>query len=107
MPSAVGAHEFTARPGHHLPPLDADSSLFDRLGPGFSLLMADSGSDRVAGFVSAASEWGIPLQQVVVEGNMARYDTQMVLVRPDHFVSWVDDGTGFDAAAVLARATGH
>jgi hypothetical protein len=37
---------------------------------------------------------------------MASYETPAVLVRPDHFVGWVDNGSPPDPAAVLTRSVG-
>lgn len=106
QPSARGSHTHTARPGHHLSPRDLPdgTNSFDRLGAGFTLLVEDAA--RAGDFVNAAKMLGVPLALVEVpEGALcAAYGSQAVLVRPDHFVAWVEDGA--EAGAVLRRATG-
>lgn len=106
MPGAVGVHEFAARPGHHLPPLETDPELFDRLGSGFALLTSDAHGHTVPRFRGAASNLGVPLE-IIVENDMTPYETNAILVRPDHFISWVDDGTAADPATVLSISVGR
>lgn len=99
-PSAVGSHELVARPGHHLPPGDG---VFDRLGPGFSLVIDGRPAD---GFVGGASALGVPLD--VVDGSGSGYGSPLVLVRPDHFVAWTGDRAGLaQAREILERACGR
>lgn len=99
-PSAVGVHESIARPGHHLPP---GNGVFDRLGPGFTVVVDGGVAD---GLVGAASELGVPLE--VVDGSGSGYGSPLTLVRPDHFVAWTGGSAGPAAAReVLARTTGH
>lgn len=104
--AAVGSHDFAARPGHHLPPTEMHDGgdLFDSLGTGFALVTADPRSPAAASFVSVSADIGVPLR--VVGADMSRYETAQVLVRPDHFVSWVDDGSPYDPRAVIARSVG-
>ncbi len=103
---AVGAHTFTARPGHHLPPplRPRGADLFHALGGGFSLITGDS-SETVGRFVAAADALGMPL--TTVKCDMSSYESPLVLVRPDHFVSWVDDGSPCDPRAVLTTCAGR
>jgi hypothetical protein len=49
----------------------------------------------------AADRLGVPLG--VVRDD--RYGEE-ILVRPDHFISWVGDGTAADAEATLRRSVG-
>lgn len=104
---AVGSHVFTARPGHHLPPR---AGVFDALGPGFTLVALGASDDMVRAFSTAADELGVPLQAVRREGSgeAADYGSRLLLVRPDHYVSWVGD-TADDAAAreVITRSVGR
>ncbi len=106
-PSAKGSHTHTARPGHHLSPRDLPdgTNSFDRLGAGFTLFVEDGA--RGADFAACAAAMGLPLATVTVAkgGLCAAYGADAVLVRPDHFVAWVEDET--EAGAVLARATGR
>lgn len=109
--SAVGKHSFEARPGHHLPPSGpgAGGDLFERLGAGFALITADPGDFAVAAFASSAEKLGVPLTVVFADdgSGMADYGSQLILVRPDHFVSWVDDGSPHDPNGVLSRSVGR
>lgn len=98
--SAVGTHMLEARPGHHLPPA---GNLFDDLGRDFTLL-ADPGLDTTE-LAGAAEDLQIPVS--VVSGDLSAYGSSLILVRPDHYVSWV--GEEADAALahrVLIRSVG-
>ncbi|RZU32078.1 FAD-dependent monooxygenase [Blastococcus saxobsidens] len=82
----------SAHPGARLPHawLPDGSSVYDRLGDGFSLLRLGSGSDTGA-LPAAADELGIPLTVVDladVPGLRSRYEADLVLVRPDQHVAW-------------------
>jgi 2-polyprenyl-6-methoxyphenol hydroxylase-like FAD-dependent oxidoreductase len=108
--SALGAHVFTARPGHHLAPapLSAGGDVFERLGPGFTLLALDADASGPAVFQDAAVRLGVPLTVVVDtrQDRRALYRAAMVLIRPDQYVAWAGDEPPADAAAILSRATG-
>ncbi len=82
IPSAVGAHSFDARPGHHLPPIKlADGrTTTDALGPRLTL------------FTSAADEVGaLPPGLTVVSLPEPVSAGRFVLVRPDGYVACVTD----------------
>ena len=108
--SAVGSHVFAAQPGHHLAPSSIASSpdLFGALGAGFSLIASNTAGAGVDLFRKSAQELGIPLAIVRsdVDGELAGYGTDLILVRPDHFISWVDDGSSFETREVLTKSTG-
>ncbi len=109
-PSAIGAHEFTARPGHHLAPqpLSSGRNVFEELGDGFTLL--DFGApERLAGeFRRAANTLGIPFTiiKATCVGEREGYGASLVLVRPDQFVAWVSNRTEGNPAEILRRAVG-
>ncbi|AMM23244.1 FAD-dependent monooxygenase [Variovorax sp. PAMC 28711] len=112
-PSAVGAHRFEARPGHHLAPalLDSGRNVFDELGAEFTLLDMGAAAEAVDAFRRAAAALSVPLRVVAepAAGEAARYDAAVVLVRPDHFVAWSGDEMALseaDASEILQRATG-
>lgn len=95
--SAVGRHEFRARAGHHLAPatLSDGSNVFEKLGPGYTLLAFGVDVGAVRAIEQAAAELGLPLRVVEdsAEGERLRYEARLVLVRPDQFVAWVgNDG---------------
>jgi 2-polyprenyl-6-methoxyphenol hydroxylase-like FAD-dependent oxidoreductase len=100
-----------ARPGVRAPHawLAPGVSLYDRFGPGFSLLCFDAG-EAGAAYARAAGERGIPLRVLPVADPdvAALYDGRPVLVRPDHVIAWRGEGSAaVDAAAVLGVAAGH
>lgn len=73
--------------------LEGRSSLYDALGPGYTLLRFDSAT-RVAGIIDAAAERKVPLKVLDVNAPPARdlYPHKLVLVRPDQHVAWRGDG---------------
>ncbi len=102
---ALGSHLGRARAGHHLAPPQPSGGkeLFAALGRGFSLLTSYSTSETAA-LTATADRLGAPLTVVTTE--MRSYGSARVLVRPDHFVAWEDDGSRFDFGSVLGRASG-
>jgi 2-polyprenyl-6-methoxyphenol hydroxylase-like FAD-dependent oxidoreductase len=80
----------TPLPGARLPSiyLADGSALYDRLGPWFTLLsLSGTPSENWA---AAASKYGIPLEQVIVDEPLLRdiYQSDLILVRPDTHVAW-------------------
>jgi hypothetical protein len=112
--SAKGSHRFEARAGHHLAPatLSSGGNVFDALGAGFTLLAFDAPADAVQAFRDAATESNTPLTVVEAhaEGDAARYQASLVLVRPDQFVAWAarepQVATG-EAGRILKLARGQ
>jgi 2-polyprenyl-6-methoxyphenol hydroxylase-like FAD-dependent oxidoreductase len=112
--SAKGSHRFEARAGHHIAPavLGSGANVFELLGTGFTLLAFGADADSVQAFRTAAAELKLPL--VVVEdaaqGEAARYEASLVLVRPDQFVTWSAHGTQVaadEARSILELARGN
>src|SRR5262245_1471448 len=108
--SALGAHAFRARAGHHLAPqpLSSGHNIFERLGAGFALLSVD-GDEAVCGaFAAAADRLAVPLEVIRDRrsGGPERYGARYVLVRPDQFVAWAGNEVLPDAATTLRRAVG-
>jgi len=107
--SALGAHAFAARAGHHLAPAPLSSGLnvYDELGSGFTLL-ALGADPAAAAFQAAAARLGIPLKLVTDtrQDRRALYEAGLVLVRPDQFVAWTGEVAPADAGAVLLRSVG-
>ncbi len=101
----------SACPGGRAPHLwMADhSSLFDHLGPGFTLLtMAGARDEDCAALTVAAARRGIPFKTLALTSNAARelYGASLALLRPDQHVAWRGKRIQ-DADALLARVTGH
>jgi hypothetical protein len=67
-------------------------SLYDALGPDYTLLRLDPAAE-VGGIVAAAVQKGVPLAvlDVDAEGAAALYGRKLVLSRPDQHVAWRGD----------------
>ncbi len=108
--SARGAHDFSARAGHHLAPQPLSTGRIpEALGPGFTLLAFDADPGDVAGLEAAAKDLGLPL--TVIRDSRAdgreKWDAKLVLVRPDHFVAFAGDRPSVDPANLLKRSAGR
>jgi 2-polyprenyl-6-methoxyphenol hydroxylase-like FAD-dependent oxidoreductase len=105
----------TGIPGGRAPHvwLDSDrvmgSSLYDRLGKGFTLLRLANSAIDVSALERAAERRGMPLTVLDVAVKEARelYGRDLALVRPDRFISWRGDTLPEDSDALLATVTGH
>lgn len=87
--------------------LDDGSSLYDRFGPGFSLLVLQSGSGQEADEIATEAEaLGIPLAIVELDepSLLDVYEAPLTLIRPDQHVAW--RGTT-PPAGLLHRVTGR
>jgi hypothetical protein len=111
--SAKGSHRFEARAGHHLAPatLASGGNVYDALGSGFTLLALGASPDAVHAFRAAADALRLPLTivEAAPQGEVARYDARLVLVRPDQFVAWATRAEAVDprgAGRVLKRSAG-
>jgi 4-hydroxyisophthalate hydroxylase len=112
--SAKGSHRFDARAGHHLAParLDSGTNVFDALGPGFTLLAIGASPRATQVFHDAAAAMNLPLTvlQVPAEGEAARYQSSLVVVRPDQFVAWASrepEISLVEAGRILKLASGR
>ena len=96
LPPPFTMSDFTSStvPGCRAPHLwlNGQRSLYDALGPEFTLIRADP-SVQVSGLVSAASQKGVPLTVLDLDAPDARslYRENLVLVRPDQHVAWRGD----------------
>jgi 2-polyprenyl-6-methoxyphenol hydroxylase-like FAD-dependent oxidoreductase len=95
-------------PGCRTPHLWCDDgrSLYDAMGPEFTLLRLDP-SAETAPLETAAARRGVPLAVVDV-GAAAReiYDRRLVLSRPDQHVAWRGDALPSDSLALIDRVRG-
>ena len=81
------------------------SSLYDAMGPEFTLLRFDSDVD-VAALELAARDRGVPLKLLDVEPAAATFDGLLVLSRPDQHVAWRGDRSPADPLALIDRVRG-
>jgi 2-polyprenyl-6-methoxyphenol hydroxylase-like FAD-dependent oxidoreductase len=111
-PDRPDVYEPSATPGGRLPHLRLPdgSSVFDRLGHGFTLLRTDKSAGADAGIEALrrqASAAGVPLRVVGVDHDDAAgfYGAPLLLVRPDQHVAW-RGARANDPARILATVTG-
>jgi hypothetical protein len=83
-------------------------SLFDRFGPGFTLLRMGSQPADCDAVTSAANARGIPLTMLTLPGETVRdlYGCDLALVRPDQYVAWRGNRLPADIDGLLATVTG-
>jgi 2-polyprenyl-6-methoxyphenol hydroxylase-like FAD-dependent oxidoreductase len=102
----------TTRPGSRLPHAwrPDGRSLYDLLGPGYTLLLVDRDCDPAlsvyadpAPLVRAAAAAGVPLTVADVAGQVGdqEYGAALVLVRPDQHVAWRGDSAPADPARLI------
>jgi FAD binding domain-containing protein/aromatic ring hydroxylase-like protein len=107
---AASISEFrpSAHPGARLPHawLDDGRSIYDRLGPEFSVV---SFGPRPDTFIAAAARIGTPMTIVDLASRRdlrAAYGADLLLVRPDQHVAWRGHDAR-DAQSILERALGY
>ena len=97
-------------PGCRLPHvwLTPGVSVFDRLGPDFTLIRTQPDVEVVE-FERAAATLGVPLKVLdLFDANIRRlYATALILVRPDQYVAWRGKEASSDALQTLKRVTGN
>jgi 2-polyprenyl-6-methoxyphenol hydroxylase-like FAD-dependent oxidoreductase len=110
MPPGYTMYDFTPStiPGCRTPHiwLADGRSLYDALGPGYTLLRFDP-RVSVSGVVQAAGERGVPLAVLDVKStDAAVYDRKLVLSRPDQHVAWRGDNEPDDPLALIDLVRG-
>jgi hypothetical protein len=81
-------------------------SLYDMLGPGYTLLRFDP-DVPTGGLVSAAATRNVPLTVLDVNSpEAAVYDRKLVLSRPDQHIAWRGDSEPRDALALIDLVRG-
>ncbi|MEX2490960.1 MAG: FAD-dependent monooxygenase [Nitrospirales bacterium] len=108
--SVHGSHSFAAQVGHHLAPqaLSSGRNTFEELGGGYTLLAFDANEDSIKAFEHAAETVHAPLKVVrdSFEGDRRKYESPLVLVRPDQYVAWIGDASLPDAKGIFRKVTG-
>lgn len=84
------------------------SSLFDRLGTGFTLLRLGGKAPATSALAEAAAQAAIPFTIVDCPDDEARdlYGCDLALIRPDQHVAWRGNAVAPDADRLLARVIG-
>jgi len=84
-------------------------SLFDRMGPGFTLLRLGPDAPDTEVFERAAAARRIPLCAVTVDepGILELYEKPLVLVRPDRHIAWRGAEVPADPGRLLDVVTGR
>ncbi|MCX5591027.1 FAD-dependent oxidoreductase [Alcaligenes endophyticus] len=82
-------------------------SLYDALGPEYTLLRLDPQID-VSPIMTAAQEQGVPLQVLDVDSDEASvlYPQKLVLSRPDQHIAWRGDAIPPDVSGLIDRIRG-
>ncbi len=109
-----GTYTPSSVPGGRAPHLWLDdwhgpgSSLFDRLGPGFTLLRLGGRAPAGKELEAAAQARGMPLTVLDIDLEAARdlYERDLVLVRPDQHVAWRGNRLPTDPDRLTALVTG-
>lgn len=101
----------TTWPGSRLPHvfLVDGTSIFDRLGLGFTLITFDDASDAdAASFAAAARTREVPLAHMKIAEPWIEklYERRMILVRPDQHVAWRGDAAPANVGELFDRLTG-
>jgi len=106
---SMGEFTLSTVPGCRVPHvwLDDGRSLYDALGPEYTLLRLDPGV-TVDGLLEGAASRGLPLEllDVVSAEAASAYDLKLVLARPDQHVAWRGDGAPVDPLALVDRLRG-
>ena len=101
---SMGSYTPSSVPGCRAPHLwlEGRRSLYDALGPGYTLLRLDSTLD-VSGIVDAAARRRVPLAVMDLNGAEAReaYSRKLALVRPDQHVAWRAEAAPGDPLALI------
>ena len=104
-PDHPRTYQPVARPGHRAPHLwlDDGAAIYDRFGPGFTLLVLDPRRLDTAEIEQAARRRGMPLAVTHVSEPAARalYEARFTLVRPDLMVAWRGDDLPAEGGALL------
>jgi 2-polyprenyl-6-methoxyphenol hydroxylase-like FAD-dependent oxidoreductase len=105
----MGTFTSTTVPGCRAPHVwvDGRRSLYDAMGPDYTLLRLDP-TAQVDGIVAAAAQRGLPLAVLDVGPSEASqfYRHRLVLVRPDQHVAWRGDTEPADALDLVDLVRG-
>ena len=82
--------------------------MWDALGLGFTMLDFSESGATSAAFEAAAKELHVPFaRRHHTSVELAEtYGTSAILIRPDHFIAWVERDEQFEVEMVLKHAIG-
>jgi 2-polyprenyl-6-methoxyphenol hydroxylase-like FAD-dependent oxidoreductase len=107
---SVMHYEQTSRPGSRAPHawIASGRSTLDLFGKDFVLMRFGTDAPSGAGLAAAASERGVPFEEVnIAAPDIARlYERKLVLVRPDGHVAWRSDHLPDDPLAIIDTVRG-
>ncbi len=85
------------------------NSLYDRFGPGFTLLVTEGDAEDGAAMTEAAGRLGIPLAALAPADRRLHklYQARFALIRPDQHVAWRGDALPANPTELLLHVTGH
>ncbi|UGV28137.1 FAD-dependent oxidoreductase [Rhodopseudomonas boonkerdii] len=107
----MGSFTPSTVPGARMPHvwLSDGRSVFDAMGPGYTLLRYDPACE-VAALCEAARRHAVPLTVIDLsaeEAGETRPAEALLLVRPDLHIAWRGDGVPRDSEALIERVTGR
>ena len=84
-------------------------SLYDQLGPWFTLLCLGPNPPEIKTFKLAASKFNVPLRMVSIkdEAIYDLYDAPMCLIRPDQHIAWRGNKLPEEPALILRKVIGY
>lgn len=101
----------SACPGGRAPHLwlEDHNSLYDRFGRGFTLIHFKGSSADLRPLEAAAAATGMPLKvlDINLDAGHDLYQSNLALIRPDHYVAWRGNRLPGDANALIAHVTGR
>lgn len=104
-----GEYVDRARAGHHLAPstLSSGKNIFEELRIDRFALLALDVDDAAEAFARAAASLDVPLAVLrdTLDGDRTKYESRLVLIRPDQFVAYAGDSAD-DPVAILRTAAG-
>jgi 2-polyprenyl-6-methoxyphenol hydroxylase-like FAD-dependent oxidoreductase len=104
----MGSFTPSTVPGARLPHfwLSDDESVYDKLGPYYTLIRSDPDMN-VASLLKSAEAHGVPLVLLDVRGKPSDLDHKLIIVRSDRHVAWRSNTSPTDSLGLLKTLTGR
>jgi 2-polyprenyl-6-methoxyphenol hydroxylase-like FAD-dependent oxidoreductase len=104
----MGSFTPSTVPGARLPHfwLSDEESVYDRLGPYYTLIRSDPDMN-VASLLKSAEAHGVPLVLLDVRGKPSDLDHKLIIVRSDRHVAWRSNTSPTDSLGLLKTLTGR